>query len=143
MHINCAKFVSLHENILIMPDKFVFSTAEKEEAMELYTRLREQLSGALRPDDEEKIRTHILHSIELQQVRRDAFGLNPILTGLQTALIVVDEIGLRRDAVLATLLHTSYEDAYTSSTIRTPSSRATISATSCCRLPRICVSSSS
>jgi len=112
MHKNCAKFVSLHENILIMPDKFVFSTAEKEEAMELYTRLREQLSGALRPDDEEKIRTHILHSIELQQVRRDAFGLNPILTGLQTALIVVDEIGLRRDAVLATLLHTSYEDGY-------------------------------
>ena len=112
MHKNCAKFVTLHENILIMSDKLVFSTAEKEEALALYTKLRERLGGALRPDDDEKIRTHIIHGIELQQVRRDAFGLNPILTGLQTALIVVDEIGLRRDAVLATLLHTSFEDGY-------------------------------
>ena len=112
MHKNCAKFVTLHENILIMSDKLVFSTAEKEEALALYTKLRERLGGALRPDDEEKIRTHIIHGIELQQVRRDAFGLNPILTGLQTAIIVVDEIGLRRDAVLATLLHTSFEDGY-------------------------------
>ena len=95
-----------------MPNKFVFTTAEKEEALDLYARLRERLSGALLPDDEEKIRTHLMHSIERQQVRRDVFGLNPILTGLQTALIVVDEIGLRRDAVIATLLRTNFEDGY-------------------------------
>ena len=100
------------KKVEIMPNKFVFTTAEKEEALALYTRLRERLSGALQPDDEEKIRTHLMHSIEQQQVRRDVFGLNPILTGLQTALIVVEEIGLRRDAVLATLLRTNFEAGY-------------------------------
>ena len=35
------------------------------------------------------------------QVHRDVFELNPILSGLQTARIVVEEIGLKRDAVLA------------------------------------------
>ena len=100
------------KKVEIMPNKFVFTTAEKEEALALYTRLRERLSGALQPDDEEKIRTHLMHSIEQQQVRRDVFGLNPILTGLQTALIVVEEIGLRRDAVLATLLRTNFEGGY-------------------------------
>jgi GTP pyrophosphokinase len=43
-------------------------------------------------------------------VRRDIFGLNPILLGFQTARIVVEEIGLRRDAVLAILLHPSVAD---------------------------------
>ncbi|MBO7546808.1 MAG: RelA/SpoT family protein, partial [Paludibacteraceae bacterium] len=82
-----------------MTDKFVFTTAEKEEALALYTRLKELLEGNLMAGDEEKIRTHLVRSIEQQQVHRDVFGLNPILSSLQTALIMVDEIGLKRDAV--------------------------------------------
>ena len=95
-----------------MTDKFVFTTAEKEEAFKLYTRLKESLQGALLPGDEEKIRNHLMLSIEQQQVHRDAFGLNPILSGLQTALIMVEEIGLKRDAVMAILLRSSFEDGF-------------------------------
>ena len=95
-----------------MTDKFVFTTVEKEEAFKLYTRLKESLQGALLPGDEEKIRNHLMLSIEQQQVHRDAFGLNPILSGLQTALIMVEEIGLKRDAVMAILLRSSFEDGF-------------------------------
>ena len=95
-----------------MTDKFVFTNTEKEEALALYARLKERLNEALMPGDEEKIRTHLMHSIEQQQVHRDVFGLNPILSGLQTALIVVDEIGLKRDAVIAILLRPSFEDGF-------------------------------
>ena len=95
-----------------MTDKFVFTTAEKEEALTLYSRLKEQLAGSLQEGDEEKIRYHLMRSIEQQQVHRDVFGLNPILSGLQTALIMVEEIGLKRDAVMAILLRPSFEDGY-------------------------------
>lgn len=95
-----------------MTDKFVFTNTEKEEALALYARLKERLNEAMMPGDEEKIRTHLMHSIEQQQVHRDVFGLNPILSGLQTALIVVDEIGLKRDAVIAILLRPSFEDGF-------------------------------
>ena len=40
------------------------------------------------------------------------FGLNPILLGFQTAQLIVEEIGLRRDAVLAVLLRSSIEDGH-------------------------------
>ena len=92
-----------------MTNKFVFTAAEKEEALALYAKLKTRLADFVKEGDEEKIRTHLMHSIERQQVKRDVFGLNPILTGLQTALIVVDEIGLKRDAVMAILLHPSFE----------------------------------
>ena len=95
-----------------MTDKFVFTAIEKEEALALYAKLKTRLADFVREGDEEKIRTHLMHSIERQQVKRDVFGLNPILTGLQTALIVVDEIGLKRDAVMAILLHPSFEDGF-------------------------------
>ena len=39
-------------------------------------------------------------------IQRDIFGLNPILQALRTAQIAVDEIGLKRDGVLATMLFT-------------------------------------
>ena len=97
-----------------MTNKFVFTTAEKDEALTLYTRLKKQLTGSLQEGDEEKIRTHLMHSIEQQQVHRDVFGLNPILCGLQTALIMVEEIGLKRDAVMAILLRSSFEDGFIS-----------------------------
>jgi len=95
-----------------MTDKFVFTPDEKEEARTLYIRLKEQLKDALQTGDEDKIRTHLMHSIEEQQVHRDVFGLNPILSSLQTALIVVEEIGLKRDAVIAILLRPSFEEGY-------------------------------
>ncbi len=95
-----------------MKDKFTFTIEEKEESLRLYAQLKELLTDYLLEGDEEKIRHHLIRSIELQEVHRDVFGLNPILTCLQTALITVDEIGLRRDAVMAILLHPSVENGH-------------------------------
>ena len=57
------------------------------------------------------LRRHIMTVIEQGQVQRDVFGLNPILLALQTTKIVVEEIGLRRDAVLAVMLRPSMEQS--------------------------------
>ena len=90
-------------------DKFEFTPEERAEALRLQALLRERVGESLLADDEQKIRAHLSAMLAQQQVNRDIFGLNPILQGFQTAMIVVDEIGLRRDAVLAILLRYGVE----------------------------------
>ena len=92
--------------------KFNFTTAEREETLAIYGKLRELIGPSLQPGDEEKMRAHLMNCIEANQVQRDVFGNNPILQGFQTALIVVEEIGLKRDAVLSILLHPSVESGF-------------------------------
>ena len=78
----------------------------------LYGQLKERLATSLLPGDEENIRTRLLNSVEQGELQRDVFGLNPVVTGLQTALIMVDEIGLKRDSVVAVLLHPSVAEGH-------------------------------
>ena len=88
-----------------MTDKIEFTTEEREHALALYDQLKERIASWLKEGDEQRVRQQLLKAIEQGQVKRDFFGLNPIVNSLQTALLAVDEIGLRRDAVLAILLY--------------------------------------
>ena len=87
-----------------MTERLDFTPEEREQTLTLYAELKEKIASSLEEGDEERVRSHLLHALEQNKVRRDVFGLNPIVSSLQTALLVVDEIGLRRDAVLAVLL---------------------------------------
>ena len=95
-----------------MPEKFEFTQQEKEETLALYQQIREQIAASLAEGDEERMRRLLTKAIETNQIRRNIFGLNPILLGFQTAQLLVNEIGLRRDGVLAVLLRPSVEDGY-------------------------------
>lgn len=95
-----------------MADRFEFTQQEKEATLQLYVMLKEKIGSSLLSGDEEKMRGHLVDAIEQNHVSRDVFGLNPILFGFQTAMIVVDEIGLKRDAVLAILLHPSVSNGF-------------------------------
>jgi len=92
-----------------MDEKFEFTTTERAETLRLYTELKNRVGDSLEPDDEQRLRQHISQIMEGRQIVRDAFGLNPVLTELQTACILVDETGLKRDAVVAILLRYSVE----------------------------------
>ena len=95
-----------------MTEHFEFSIEERDQALALYTELKEKIAPSLEENDEGRIRSHLLHAIEQNMVKRDVFGLNPIVSSLQTALLLIDEIGLRRDAVLAILLNPSVEAGF-------------------------------
>ncbi|WP_288082689.1 RelA/SpoT family protein [Xylanibacter rodentium] len=95
-----------------MTERFEFTVEEKESFYLLYAKLKRQIEVSLLPDDESRMCRHLEESVEKGQVHRDAFGHNPILFGFQTALIVVEEIGLKRDAVLAILLHPSVDGGF-------------------------------
>ena len=92
-----------------MNERLEFTPEEKQQALQLLGELKEKIAGSLVDGDEEKMRQHLLTAIDQGLLSRDVFGLNPILLSLQTALLVVDEIGLRRDAVMAILLHPGVE----------------------------------
>ena len=94
-----------------MTDRLHFTSEEREAALKLYNEVKELTSSSLSTEEEALLRSHIMTVIEQGQVQRDVFGLNPILLALQTTKIVVEEIGLRRDAVLAVMLRPSMEQS--------------------------------
>ena len=87
-----------------MTEKLEFTTEERQQALALYDQLKNRMDASLSTDDEKLIRRQLDCAISDGLTHRDAFGLNPIVTSLQTALLAVEEIGLRRDAVMAIML---------------------------------------
>ncbi len=95
-----------------MEDKFAFTPKERLQANEIRTHLRKIIGASLDDGDEKTMESYIIHAINNNHVRRDVFGLNPVLSSLQTAKIAADEIGLRRDSIIATLLYGSLASDY-------------------------------
>ena len=94
------------EELMTMTDqKLIFTRAELTEVRQLATSLRQSLGDTLQPNDEAMLWQHFRQSLEAGLLERDVFGLNPILTALQTAKVAVEETGLRRDGVLALILY--------------------------------------
>ena len=90
-----------------MEEKFKFTPSEKEQIIGIAKRLKKDIGNSLYIDDERKMASLIKASLKEGKLRRDVFGLNPLLLGFQTAELAVQEIGLKRDAVIATLLYGS------------------------------------
>ena len=95
-----------------MDEKFTFTPEEREQTLLILDRLRTAVGNAFSAQDEQMLREDIHHAFINHQISRDVFGLNPILYALQTAEIAVNEIGLRRDGVIAILMQTSVVDGY-------------------------------
>ncbi len=95
-----------------MDEKFTFTPEEREQTLTILERLRTAVGNTFSAQDEKLIREDIHHAFINHQISRDVFGLNPILYALQTAEIAVNEIGLRREGVIAILMQTSVVDGY-------------------------------
>ena len=91
--------------------ELIFTDDERREAVELLGHLRSALGDSLNEDDDRKMRSHLLMMMEQQGLQRDIFGLNPIVQSLRTAIIAVDEEGLKRDGVIAIMLYSSVINA--------------------------------
>ena len=97
-----------------MNERFEFTAEERVETLKLYSELKVRVGDSLLSGDEQKTRQHMNQLMEQGHVLRNVFGLNPILLSFQTAKLLVDETGLKRDAVLAILLHYSVESEFLS-----------------------------
>ena len=90
-----------------MEEKFKFTDEEKLQLGEIATRLRKLMGDSLKPEDESNLRQQLEAEISDNKIRRDIFGLNPILLSFQTAELELEEIGMKRECVLAIMLYNS------------------------------------
>ena len=88
-----------------------FTHEERREAIALIRKLRDGIGSPVDSVDVSNVFKFLKTALENGTVKRDVFGLNPIVTSLQTALISVEEIGLKRDGVLAVLLYSLTKDS--------------------------------
>ena len=90
-----------------MEERLIFTEKEKTETLELLHQLKDILATSLHEGDEAKMHTYMKRLLENNGMQRDVFGLNPVHQSMKTAMLAVEEEGLKRDGVLAILLHTS------------------------------------
>ena len=88
-----------------MEEKALLSTEERETILLTVRKLQSLVAEVLNPTDFHQIKEVLLRAAENEQLRRDSFGLNPILFDLQTAVITAEEIGLNRASIVSILLH--------------------------------------
>ena len=89
-----------------MEEKLVFSTEEQDTANGLLSQLLANDANGFQPNDAEKLRQRIDQYVPSGTLQRNIFGLNPIVYALETAEIAFEEIGLKRDAIIAIVLYT-------------------------------------
>lgn len=96
-----------------MGEKFEFTLAERQQTIAILKRLKLSIGDTLKMDDGQKIEKLLTAAIRQNQIQRDVFGLNPILTALQTAELAVNDIGLKRDGVVSILLYCTVINGFT------------------------------
>lgn len=90
-----------------MEETAFFTPEERRQLFSLYKRLLKLSKDTLQKDDCRKIKTHLTRIIKDESIPRNVFGMNPIIKDMQTAVIVAEEIGMRRASILGIMLHES------------------------------------
>ncbi|MBO7418606.1 MAG: bifunctional (p)ppGpp synthetase/guanosine-3',5'-bis(diphosphate) 3'-pyrophosphohydrolase [Bacteroidaceae bacterium] len=90
-----------------MTEQLFFKPEERKLFLALYHKMLRLTGDSFLPADVHKLKTQLVSSIESGKLKRDIFGLNPLLKSIQTAIIVTDEIGMKRASVLGIMLHDS------------------------------------
>lgn len=97
-----------------MEKELFFTTDEESLAKELYDKVVALAPDSITEQDISKLKEYIGHCIDNECLDRDVFGLNPIIKNLQTAIIVAEEMGMKRAAMLAIMLDATVRSgAYT------------------------------
>ena len=84
-----------------------FTLEERAQLFSLYRKLLQLSGDTLQKEDCRRLKAYLVHSIQANPLPRDVFGLNPIIKDMQTAVIVAEEIGMRRASILGVMLHDS------------------------------------
>lgn len=93
-----------------MEDKFYFTAQERELLFKLYKQLIRLSGDTLLKGDCRKLKNHLKKAGETGNLPRNPFGMNPIIKDMQTAVIVAEEIGMKRASILGIMLHESVKN---------------------------------
>ena len=90
-----------------MEEKLTLPEEEKVLLLDSIKKLQQLTGDMFTADDFRIIRDIMLDCEQQDALKRNAFGFNPIVFDLQTAIILAEEIGLNRASILSVLLHDS------------------------------------
>ena len=91
-----------------------FTPEERKQLFALYRKLLRLSGDTLQKEDCRRLKERLIRSMQDTPLPRDVFGLNPVVKDMQTAVIVAEEIGMRRASILGVMLHDSVRSgAYT------------------------------
>lgn len=88
-----------------MEDKLHFTEEERKLLFILYKKLLRLSGDTLYPTDCQTLKRYFTKALTEGNLIRNSFGMNPIIRDMQTAVIVADEIGMRRASILGIMLH--------------------------------------
>lgn len=90
------------------PSETTFFTAKERAELPILYRNLAALSGDSIPRDKrQKLKSYLKKVIESGKLRRNCFGMNPIILDMQTACIVANEIGMKGTSIEGILLQDS------------------------------------
>lgn len=95
-----------------MKENRFFTESEQKELRNLYGRLLRLSGETLQKDDCHKLKNHLVRMISAVGLSRNEFGMNPIIRDMQTAVIVADEIGMKRASILGIMLHEAVKQQF-------------------------------
>ncbi len=90
----------------------LFTEHEIAKSMSALNDFGQTMSSLIIKDDMEKLCKLLDDAFKEDKIRRDVFGLNPLIFGIETAIIAHDEIGLKRDGLIALILHSCQIDIH-------------------------------
>lgn len=88
-------------------EKPFFTPEEHAELLSLFRTLRQTDADLFAGKNYRLLRDRIKQSARNGALSRDTFGLNPVITSLQTAILAATEIGMRGDSLTACLVQPS------------------------------------
>ena len=88
-----------------MEETLITTDIERKKINELKEQLFNLLGNTFSEEDKGVISKLLTERIESGELKRNVFELNPVLMGLQTAILAVQEEGMGRDGVLAIILY--------------------------------------
>ena len=86
-------------------EKLTFTIEEKKELFRIIRYLHASVGNSLEANDVKMLKKLLRDAIVINRIQRNIFGLNPILLNFQTAALEVEEIGMKRECVIAILLY--------------------------------------
>ncbi len=95
-----------------MEERVFFTQREHKELITLYKELLRLSDDMLHKDDCRKLKAILVRAAENHSLKRDVFGLNPILKDMKTTIIVAEEIRMQRASILGIMLHESVQSGY-------------------------------
>lgn len=88
-----------------MEELTFFTPDEQQELLILYKRLLRSAGDSITLQERKDLKQNLTQAIHSEQMKRDNFGINPLLRDLRTACIVSEEIGLKGACLVSLLLH--------------------------------------